>query len=54
MNSFIIVMNDALLEAKNAVNENELHVYDLVDECDWKSIQERLFVVYANWKSMEH
>ena len=38
MNFFIALMNDALLEAKNAINENEL--YDLVDECDWKSTRE--------------
>ena len=31
-------MNDALLEAINAINENEL--YDLVDECDCKSTTE--------------
>ena len=38
MNFFIAVMNDALLEAKNALNENKL--YELVDECDCKSTQE--------------
>ena len=48
MNFFIALMNDALLEAKNAINENEL--YKLVDECDWKSTQERkvLFDVISN------
>ena len=38
MNFFIALMNDALLEAKNATKENEL--YELVDEYDWKSTQE--------------
>ena len=38
MNFFIAIMNDSLLEAKNAVVENELH--DLVDERDWKSSKE--------------
>ena len=38
MNFFIALMNDALLEAKNATKENEL--YELMDEYDWKSTQE--------------
>ena len=38
MNFFIAEMNDALLEAKNVPNENK--VYELVDECDWRSTQE--------------
>ena len=38
MNFFIAIMNDALMEAKNATKENEL--YELVDEYDWKSTQE--------------
>ena len=38
MNFFIALMNDALLEAKNAIKENEL--YELVDEYDWKNTQE--------------
>ena len=48
MNFFIAIMNDALLEAKNAINENELH--ELVDECNWKSTRERkvLFDAISN------
>ena len=38
MNLFIALMNDALLEAKNSIKENE--VYELVDEYDWKSTQD--------------
>ena len=58
MNFFTAVMNDALLEAKNAISENKL--YEVVDECDWKSTQEsrlflmRLVMPYAGWKSMKH
>ena len=39
MNFFIAIINDALLEAKNNVNESEL--YDLVDEGHWQSSKER-------------
>ena len=39
MNFFIAIMNDALLEAKNNVNESEL--FDLVDECDWPRTKEK-------------
>ncbi|KAL9966015.1 hypothetical protein ACROYT_G024022 [Oculina patagonica] len=39
MNFFIVIVNDSLLEAKDAVRENELH--GLVDECDWKSTRKR-------------
>ena len=38
MNLFIALMNDALLEVKNSINENE--VYELVDEYDLKSTQD--------------
>ena len=38
MNFFIAIMNDALIDAKDVMNENEL--YDLVDECDWQSTKE--------------
>ena len=34
----------SLLGAKNAINENEL--YDLVDECDWKSTRGSKVIVY--------
>ena len=39
MNFFIVILNDALAEAKNTVKESQL--YDLVDECDWKSTKQR-------------
>ena len=39
MNFFIAIINDALLEAKNNVNESEL--YDLLDEGHWQSSKER-------------
>ena len=39
MNFFIVIVNDALLDAKNSVKDNEL--YDLVDELEWKSASER-------------
>ena len=39
MNFFIVIVNDALLDAKNTVKDNELN--DLVDELEWKSTRER-------------
>ena len=39
MNFFIVIVNDALLDAKNSVKDNE--IYDLVDELEWKSTRER-------------
>ncbi|KAL9976396.1 hypothetical protein ACROYT_G013694 [Oculina patagonica] len=39
INFFIVILNDALVEAKDAAKENEL--FDLVDECKWKSTRER-------------
>ncbi|KAL9967112.1 hypothetical protein ACROYT_G025281 [Oculina patagonica] len=39
MNFFIVIVNDALVEAKNTIKGNKL--YDLVDECNWKSTRER-------------
>ena len=48
MNFFIAIINDALLDAKNNVNESEL--YDLVDEGHWQSSKERkaFFDVISN------
>jgi polyferredoxin len=39
MNFFIVILNDALAEAENTVNERQL--YDHVDECDWKTTNQR-------------
>ncbi|KAL9967119.1 hypothetical protein ACROYT_G025287 [Oculina patagonica] len=39
MNFFIAIVNDSLLQAKNAENENEL--YEILDVHDWKSTREK-------------
>jgi hypothetical protein len=39
MNFFIVILNDALAEAENTVKESQL--YDLVDERDWKTTNQR-------------
>ena len=48
MNFFIALMNEALFEAKDSVNQSEL--YDLVDAYDWPRNEERraLFDVVSN------
>lgn len=48
MNFFIALMNEALFEAKNSVNQSEL--YDLVDAYDWPRNEERraFFDVVSN------
>ena len=52
MNFFIAIMNDSLLEAKNAINEYEL--YDLIDECDWKSSRESKILFDAISNRIQH
>ncbi|XP_078376213.1 polycystin family receptor for egg jelly-like [Oculina patagonica] len=52
MNFFIAIMNDALLEAKSAVHESEL--YDLIDECDWKSSSESKILFDAISNGIQH